>query len=719
MEEKNLLLGLNKGQTEAVTFRDGPVLVVAGAGTGKTTVITRRIAYLIDQKLAKPEEILALTFTEKAALEMEERVDGLVPYGFVDTWISTFHAFGDRILRDHAIELDLPVDYRVLSEAEQLMFFRENIFDFSLNHLRPLNSPYRYASDLLRYFSKIKDEDISAERYQEWATETLRRAQGNSSSEELEEAERQLEIAKCFGEYNELLHQNGYIDFGDQIILVVKLFRENPRILAQYQKQFRYILVDEFQDTNYAQNELLKLLAPDKANLMVVGDDDQSIYQFRGAALSNILDFIKNWPKARQIVLTENYRSATEILEKSYELITQNNPNRLEVTNNIDKKLKVGNNKKAAGLVRFDLSRTISAEADKITGIIRAEIKSGTEPGQIAILVRRNGDAETFEKALNAKGVPNKVSGSSGLYTRPEVLDLISFVKVVANPLENMAHFHLLTSGIYRLPVADGVYLNGLAKRHPGSLEEIYAEVLDSGQKQGISQESLATLEVYLDDLSSYRNRSRELTAGQLIYQFLIETGRLNTLLQGANTNPEDEIKIQNISQFFEQVKGFDSVSRDKSIHNFYNNLDQLLEAGENPATAEIDPDLAAVNILTVHKAKGLEFEVVFLVNLSSECFPTRRQHVEFNLPEALRHDKHLNTDSHLEEERRLFYVAMTRAKKKLYLSASEDHGGKKKYKVSQFVLETMGQSFEVSEKHKLSALEKIAIFSPDPETQS
>lgn len=715
MAKTNILTGLTESQNKAVTFKNGPVLVVAGAGTGKTTVITRRIAYLIEQKLAKPEEILALTFTDKAALEMEERVDELVPYGFVDTWISTFHAFGDRVIRDHAIELDLPVDFRVLSEPEQLMFFRQHIFEFSLKHLRPLNSPYRYAQSLLKYFSKIKDEDIQASEYLHYAEAEIKKAKDGEAKET---AEVQLEIAKCFDEYNGLLHQNGYIDFGDQITLLLKLFRDKPQILKKYQESFKYILVDEFQDTNYAQNELIKLLAPQKSNLMVVGDDDQSIYRFRGAALSNILDFIKNWPKAAQIVLKENYRSGKNILDKSYDLITQNNPARLEITNKINKKLEpAGENAKAPGVVEFNFSHTLSAEADLVADKIKKEIAGGTKTAQIAILVRRNSDVEPFEKSLNAKGIANKVAGSSGLYARPEIITLISFVKVLANPLDNLAQFHLVTSDIYKLPVAEAVYLNGLARRNPGSLEDIYREALGIGVRAGVSKEGLAILEVYLSDLDSFREKSKELTAGQLVYQFLIETGYLKKLLTDAKKDAEEEAKIQNISQFFERIKGFDLVSTDKSIHNFYDNLDQLLEAGENPSTAEIDPDLPAVNIITVHKAKGLEFETVFLVNLSNECFPTRRQSEQLSLPAELMHENLSEENTHLEEERRLFYVAMTRAKKKLYLSASEDHGGKKKYKISQFVIEALGQNFEIDEKYKLSALEKIAAFSAEPET--
>ncbi|MDD3481016.1 MAG: ATP-dependent DNA helicase [Patescibacteria group bacterium] len=708
--KKDLLSGLNKSQMEAVTHKAGPVLVVAGAGTGKTTVITRRIAWLIEEKLAAPEEILALTFTEKAALEMEERVDELVPYGFVDTYISTFHAFGDRILRDHAIELDLSVDFRVLSETEQLMFMREHIFEFSLERLRPLNNPYRYARDLLRYFSKIKDEDIGEEEYLKYAGESLKKAK---TEEEIEEAERQLEIAKCFAEYNNLLHDSGYIDFGDQVVLLLKLFRENSRILARYQKQFKYILVDEFQDTNYAQNELLKLLSEKGANIMVVGDDDQSIYQFRGAALSNILDFIKNFPKAKQIVLTENYRSGKEILDKSHDLISQNNPERLEVTYKIDKRLKA---KEGSSKVSFSLSQTISAEADKVAETIKEEIKAGTPENDIAILVRRNSDIETFEKALNVKGIPSVTSSGVGLYARPEIISLVSFIQVVANPFENLAHFHLLTSDIYRLPIEAAVYMNGLSARHPGSLEEVYREVLELGAESGVDQKSRDILDVYLSDLEEYRKASKELTAGQLVYQFLKESGYLKELLRGAGKDAEAEEKVQNISVFFEKIKGFDSVSLDKSIHNFYRNLDDLIKAGENPATAEIDPDLRAVNIITIHKAKGLEFDVVFMVNLANECFPVRRQHVEFEVPKTLIKQNLSEGNTHLPEERRLFYVGMTRAKKKLYLSASVDHGGKKKYKISQFVTEALGRSFETAEKYKLSAEEKITEYQKEPE---
>ncbi|MBE0479287.1 UvrD-helicase domain-containing protein, partial [Candidatus Aerophobetes bacterium] len=275
---KKILQGLHDEQREAVTYGQGPLLIVAGAGTGKTQVITRRIAYLVSAKMAKPEEILALTFTEKAALEMEERVDVLVPYGYTEFWISTFHAFGDRILREKALEIGLSSDFQVLSTPEQVIFFREHLFDFPLSYYRPLGNPTRYIQAILNLVSRAKDEDISPENYLDYVRCLEKRAKENPEDEALQEiALKEKEIALSYEKYQELLATSGKIDFGDQINLTLKLFREHPSILKEYQRRFRYILIDEFQDTNYSQFQLVKLLAKEHRNITVVGDDDQCL----------------------------------------------------------------------------------------------------------------------------------------------------------------------------------------------------------------------------------------------------------------------------------------------------------------------------------------------------------------------------------------------------------------------------------------------------------
>ncbi|HLO35188.1 MAG TPA: UvrD-helicase domain-containing protein, partial [Candidatus Deferrimicrobium sp.] len=277
-----LLGGLNPEQLKAVTHGDGPLLVVAGAGTGKTQVITRRIAWLIATRRARPSEILALTFTEKAAAEMQVRVDQLVPYGYTDTTIGTFHAFGDRLIREYGLELGLPSDIRVLSRAETVIFLREHLFAFELERYRPLGDPTRFLGALATLFSRCKDEDVSPEAYADYAAGLARAASTAPGDGVLaEEAARQGELARAYDRYQQLLEANGCIDFGDQVALALRLVRTSPAARAEIQARFRFVLVDEFQDTNRAQSELVSLVADRHGNLTVVGDDDQSIYRFR------------------------------------------------------------------------------------------------------------------------------------------------------------------------------------------------------------------------------------------------------------------------------------------------------------------------------------------------------------------------------------------------------------------------------------------------------
>ena len=342
-----MLAGLNAQQRRAVCHDEGPLLVVAGAGTGKPQVITRRIAWLIGTRRARPSEILALTFTDKAAEEMQARVDQLVPYGYTDAVISTFHAFGDRIVREFALELGLPTDTRVLTRPEVVIFLRERLFEFELDEYRPLGDPTRFLGALASLFSRCKDEDVSPQAYLTFAAGLAKAAEvaaiGGAAADELaalrERARREGELARAFARYQELLTRAGFIDFGDQVSVCLRLLRESPAARWELQRRFRYVLVDEFQDTNSAQSELVELLTATHRNVVVVGDDDQSIYKFRGAAISNILEFKRRHPRCRQIVLRRNYRSRAPILDASYRLVRFNDPDRLEFRNGIDKRL--------------------------------------------------------------------------------------------------------------------------------------------------------------------------------------------------------------------------------------------------------------------------------------------------------------------------------------------------------------------------------------------
>ncbi len=450
-----ILEGLNQKQREAVTYGEGPVLIVAGAGTGKTQVISRRIAWLIAMKRAKPEEILALTFTEKAAAEMEERVDILVPYGYTGVWIGTFHAFGDSVLRENALLLGLVPDLQVLTRPQQIIFFREHLFEFPFSYYRPLGNPTRYIEAMVTLFSRAKDEDVIPEEYLAYAERLKKEAEEGPDDPELEEiATQQMEIARTYKKYQDLLAQHGKIDFGDQITLPLKLFRTHPAVLHQYQDRFRYILVDEFQDTNYTQFQLVKLLASRDQNITVVADDDQSIYKFRGAAISNILGFMDTYPKAKQTVLTENYRSTQMILDAAYRLIGYNNPDRLEFKNSIDKHLKA--QVREGPSIKHLHYDTLFSEAEAAANFIKKKVeKEGCDYRDFAILVRANRDADPFLRSLNMADIPWTFSGNEGLYTREEVRLLISFLRSVANFDDSVSLYYLAASEIYQLFARD------------------------------------------------------------------------------------------------------------------------------------------------------------------------------------------------------------------------------------------------------------------------
>src|SRR5437667_4946304 len=713
---ERILEGLTEGQAAAVTHEAGPLLIIAGAGTGKTTVITRRIAYLIATRRARPSEVLALTFTDKAAVEMEERVDTLVPYGYADVQLSTFHAFGDRLIKEHALELGLTPDFRVLTRAEQVIFLRDHLFEFPLEHYRPLGDPTRHLQAILGQISRLKDEDVSPEEYLAHA-ETLKARAGDEESRL--EAGQHLELARTYAQYQTLMARRGQVDFGDQIVLALRLFRTRPHILKRCQERFRYILVDEFQDTNYAQFELVKLLAARHRNIAVVGDDDQAIFRFRGASMSNILDFDRTYPAARKVVLQENRRSPQAILDTAYRLIQYNNPDRLEVAQRIDKRListgpggglRVG---KAPEHFCFD---TVSSESDQVAAMIAEEHAKGRPYRDLAILVRANHDADPFLRALNMRGIPWTFSGNAGLYGRPEVRLLIAFLRSVAHPDESVSVHYLASSDLYQVPIVDltrcATYADRRHRwlfdvfRQAGVLPELKAEIGEEGQR---------AIRRLVNDLTRYMELGREMPTGELLYQFLADSGWLARMSQAATAR--DEAEVQNISKFFRRIQDAGRVLRYDNVREFVAYLDALIDAGDDPAVTEADTETPAVRILTVHKAKGLEFPVVFMVGLAQNKFPWPRRREGLELPVELIKEVLPSGDFHTQEERRLFYVGMTRARRELYLTSARDYGGTRERKVSQFVLEALDLSKDAARPFKAKAVEEIERNAPPAAT--
>jgi DNA helicase II / ATP-dependent DNA helicase PcrA len=706
-----VLEGLNKEQIQAVTHKEGPLLIIAGAGTGKTRMITRRIGWLINQGLAKTDQILALTFTDKAAKEMQERVDILMPYGYTDIWISTFHAFGDRILRENSLIAGLNPDFKVLAQPEAAVFFREHLFEFTLDYYRPLPEPTRFIEALISFFSRAKDEDISAKEYLKYAQDFLIQAKVNPQDKANEElAVQQMEVAAAYVKYQELLAKEGLVDFGNQFYLSLELLRAHPLVLENYRKQFKYILVDEFQDTNFSQFQLVKLLAGEQKNITVVADDDQCIYRWRGAAYSNVLNFMEEYAGAQKITLIQNYRSTQAILDSAYQLIQYNNPERFEVKAKINKHLigltKSGNPPEH---LHFD---THSSEADAVSKIIQDKVNLGKfKYRDFAILVRSNSDGQAFIQALNMLNIPWQFSGNQGLYAREEVKLCINFLRVVANPSDSLSLYYLVSSEIYKVNLAELTLCNHLAKRRNLALYAVFSELDKIPELAQLHDQTKDKIKQILSDIEKFLQISRDETTGRLLYSFLTDTGYLKYLTHEPTL--EKEVKIQNIAKFFNQVRDFELVARQDRVISFIGHLNLLIDSGDDPPTVEADLDQDAVNILTIHKAKGLEFRVVFLVSLVQGKFPLPKRSQQIELPDALIKEVLPTGDFHTQEERRLFYVGMTRAKEELYLTSADDYGTKRLRKVSQFVLEALGKQLESVEKKKTQAIESIQRFAP------
>lgn len=695
-----LLGGLNPDQLRAVTHRDGPLLVVAGAGTGKTQVITRRIAWLIATRRARPSEILALTFTDKAADEMATRVDQLVPYGYTDTAISTFHAFGDRLIREYALELGLPTDLRVLSRAEVVIFLREHLYAFDLDQYRPLGDPTRFLSALAAMFSRCKDEDISPEAFTEHAAQLSLaadrlRAEAPAAGEALDaaeaaldEARRQRELAAAYTTYQSLLAANGCIDFGDQVAMALRLVRTSPVARMEIARRFRYILVDEFQDTNRAQAELVAALAEPHRNVTVVGDDDQAIYAFRGAAIDNILDFDARYGGARTVVLRRNYRSLAPILDASYRLIRRNDPERLEVRTGVVKRLRPERTRRAPAPVRLEAFATGAEESDWIAADIGRRIAAGARPRDHAILVRANGHADPILRALNMARIPWRFSGASGLYSRPDVRLLMAFLRAVADPSSSVDVYALCSSKLVRMDSEDLTAIVNAARRRNRSVWSVLEELVEQPGLIRVRPATRTAIATFVGDLRRYIELANERPAGEVLYAFLRGSGLLARLAASQTAGAEEG--LANVARFFDIIRAQSALLSDDRAVFVARHLQTLIDAGDDPPTADLDPEADAVAVLTVHKAKGLEFPVVYLPGLVAGRFPGYGRSEALGLPDGLGRGEPMTPERSLAEERRLFYVALTRARDEAILSHAADYGGARARRISPFVLEAL-----------------------------
>jgi len=694
---------LNSKQLEAVRHDRGPLLIIAGAGTGKTTVITERIKHLIVDKNMEPSSILALTFTEKASYEMQERVDILLPYGYTNLWIHTFHSFCDRILRDEAHLVGLDPSYKLISEAESVLLMRRNIFDLGLRVFKPLGNPNKFLDALITHFSRLKDEDITPDEYINWA-----KSQGIKA-----EAEQYLELANSYKKYEELKVKESAMDFSDLISNTLLLFRKRGGVLMKYQSKFKFILVDEFQDTNYAQNELAIMLAGDDKNITVVADDDQSIYRFRGAAVSNVLQFKKNFPTTKIVTLIDNYRSTQTILDASYRLIQNNNPNRLEVVEGINKKLRSHFDAKEKEIELIHESRA-EDEADSIAEEIN-KLSKNYDYKDIAILVRANNHSQMITTALSRHRIPYQFLGPGYLFQQEEIKDLIAYLTLLTNLSDSVSLFRVLSMEILNIPYIELNYLLNFAKKRNLTLFEALSDI----NQTFLKKETQDKLNNFRGMVMRHLERVRKDTAGQILYYFLVDSKLFEALKTAESVR--EERRIQNIAKFFDRIKKFEMERTDANIFTLVEWLMLMLQMGDSPMAADIDlRDRNAVNILTVHSSKGLEFKVVFLVNLVSDRFPSRERSEKIPLPLGIiKENIPADTDFNLEEERRLFYVGMTRAKDLLYFTAADFYGsGRRPRKLSPFIYEAL-PNLQKQEKSKtssqqLSLTEVLSVYKED-----
>ena len=632
----SLLDGLNPEQSEGVLHTEGPLLILAGAGSGKTRVLTHRIAYLIQEKQINPWNIMAITFTNKAAKEMRERVDKIVGFGSESVWVSTFHSSCVRILRRYIDRIGYNYNFSIYDTDDQKTLMK--------GICKKLNIDTKLFKEkmFLGAISHAKDELISPEQFREMAGNDLK----------------QRKIAEVYTEYQNQLKNNNALDFDDLIVKTVELFQMHPDVLMNYQERFRYIMVDEYQDTNTAQFKFISLLASAYENLCVVGDDDQSIYKFRGANIGNILNFEQDFPNAHVIKLEQNYRSTQNILNCANEVI-KNNDGRKE------KSLWTQN--PTGDLVRFQQFQNGYEEAEFIAGDIRSGVRDGHfSYGDCAILYRTNAQSRLFEEKFMMANIPYKIVGGVNFYARKEIKDVLAYLKTIDNAQDDIAVRRIIN-----------VPKRGIG---PSSIDRVqsYADEnqISFYESAGLADQipnlsrGAGKIALFVDFIERMRTLQETVSLSELFRTIMEETGYIHEL--ELEETEESKARIENIDELYSKVVSY----QEEHVHP---TLSGFLE--EVALIADIDTvgdDENRVLLMTLHSAKGLEFPQVYMSGMEDGLFPSFMS-ITADTPEEL------------EEERRLCYVGITRAMKNLTLTCAQMRmvRGETQYcKTSRFVRE-------------------------------
>ena len=633
----SLLDTLNEQQKQAVMTTEGPLLILAGAGSGKTRVLTHRTAYLIDELGVNPYNIMAITFTNKAAGEMRERIDKMVGYGSESIWVSTFHSTCVRILRRYIDRLGYSTNFTIYDADDQKTLMKDIC--------KRLNIDTKIHKErmFLSVISSAKDELIDPIEFET-------RAAGDYA--------KRIQ-AQVYREYQQVLRQNNALDFDDLIMKTVELFKLDGEVLNAYQERLRYIMVDEYQDTNTAQFELIRLLANKYKNLCVVGDDDQSIYKFRGANIYNILNFEKHFPDATVIKLEQNYRSTQNILDAANGVIA----------NNVGRKEKsLWTDNGTGDKIQFEQLDTANEEADYVTRDIMRRVRKGEyQYKDCAVLYRTNAQSRLFEERFIASNIPYKIVGGVNFYSRKEVKDMLSYLKTIANGQDDLAVRRIINVPKRGIGATSITKVANYAAEHEMNF---YSALCEAAEIPGLGK-AAAKIEPFVLFVQSMKAKSKLKPVSELLQEIIETTGYVREL--EAEGTDEAEARIENIDELISKAVDYEEAQEHPTLDGFLEEVALVADIDS------LDADSDYVVLMTLHSAKGLEFPNVYLAGMEDGLFPSYMSIVSDN------------ADAEIEEERRLAYVGITRAMKNLTITSARVRmvRGQTQYgKVSRFVKE-------------------------------
>lgn len=607
------LENLNDKQREAAMYIEGALLILAGAGSGKTSTMTRRIAYLVDEKGVSPYNILAVTFTNKAAREMEERVEEILGSNS-RMWIMTFHAACLRMLRMDGDRLGYTNSFAVYDPVDQKSIVKNLLKEYEIDEKK--FTP----NSILSNISKAKEQEIGPREFEENAGDF-----------------RDETVAKVYRGYERILSRNNAMDFDDLILNAVRLLKENPDVLEKYQERFRYIMVDEYQDTNQLQYKLISLLAKKYGNICVVGDDDQCIYQWRGADIRNILNFEKEFPKAKVVKLEQNYRSTANILEAAHSVISNNKQR---------KRKKLWTDASQGEKIQYHRLESDYREAGYIAQEIGYMVQQGENYRDFAILYRTNAQSRNFEDSLAQRRIPYRVIGGLRYYDRMEIKDMIAYMRLVANPMDDIAFDRVVNSPKRGIGKATMDKIKSVANYCEKSIfqyveSEAIADTLSGKASRGMNE--------FLEIIREYSEEKENLRVSDIYEGLLIKSGYLKALED--QRTAEADGRIENLMEFKSVIYEFENRDSKLELDEFLEKLALLSDVDNH------DSEANAVTLMTMHSAKGLEFPYVFMPGMEDGLFPSWRSR---------------DSISQMEEERRLCYVGMTRAKRRLWMTSAE-----------------------------------------------